>query len=309
MQAMYQSLLVPIDGSAYSARALPVAAALARRTGATLELVIVHDPSAYIPFVPGEVAIPVYDQELVDAHRAQDQRHLDEAVAQLAAAGITARGHLLEGTIVEALNEQVATARTDLVVMTTHGRSGFDRLRLGSVAASFLTRATVPVLLVRGALGDASLTESAALPTGRLLVPLDGSPFSESILPHARRFAEATGMTMHLVGVSVPHAMPMAPFGAESLLADDSALQAEEAGRLTYLERIRASAPSGTTDEAITDMSVARALLDVAEREEIGAIAMATHGRGGFKRLVLGSVADEVIRHAHRPLLVYRPTT
>lgn len=306
---MYQSLLVPIDGSAHSARALPVAAALARRTGATLDVVIVHDPSAYIPFVPGEVAIPVYDQELVDAHKAQDQRTLDEVVQQLTNVGIAARGRVLEGTIVEALEEHVSTTAVDLVVMTTHGRSGFDRLRLGSVAASFLTRATVPVLLVRGALGDAPVTDAAALPTGKLLVPLDGSPFSEAILPHAQRFAAVAGMSLHLVAVSVPHAMPMAPFGAETLLADDSALQAEEAGRLTYLERIRAALPPGTTDESVTDMSVSRALLDVAERTEVGAVAMATHGRGGFKRLMLGSVADEVIRHAHCPLLVFRPTS
>lgn len=305
---MYRSLLVPIDGSTHSARALPVAAALARKTGATLELVLVHDPSAYIPFVPGEVAIPVYDQAIVDQHKAQDQHLLDRSVHELTEAGIPARGRLLEGTIVEALEEHVVSAGIDLVVMTTHGRRGFDRLRLGSIASSFLTRATVPVLLVRGALGEAVVGAAAALPTGRLLVALDGSPFSEAILPHAHTFAEATGMSLHLVGVSVPHAMPMAPFGAEALLADDSALQAEEAGRLSYLERIRAASPHGTTDEAVTDMSVSRALLDVATRPEIGAIAMATHGRGGFKRLVLGSVADEVIRHADRPLLVYRPT-
>ena len=55
-------------------------------------------------------------------------------------------------------------------------------------------------------------------------------------------------------------------------------------------------------------MSVSRAIVDEATRVSAGALAMATHGRGGLKRMVLGSVADEVIRHSHTPVLVYRPS-
>jgi nucleotide-binding universal stress UspA family protein len=304
---MYTSIFVPFDGSALSARALPVAAALAARTGASVQLAIVHDPSAYIPFVPGEVAIPVYDQELVQAHRSHDERAVEAAVAQLTAQGVTATGVVLNGTIVEALEEHLLTSHADLVVLTTHGRSGFDRLRLGSVASAFLTRATIPVLLVRGA-GSETSDDEPALPSGALLCALDGSPFAEAVLPHARTFAEVTGMQMHLVAVTVPHAISMAPFGTEALLADDSALVVEEHVREEYLQRIAASCPVGTTVHAITDMSVARGLLDAADEKPCTAIAMATHGRGGFKRFMLGSVADEVIRQAHIPLLVYRPS-
>lgn len=304
---MYTSILVPYDGSVQSARALPVAAALAARTGASVQLAIVHDPSAYIPFVPGEVAIPVYDQELVQAHRTRDQQVLETAVAHLRQQGVNASGVLLEGTIVEALEEHLVANHADLVVMTTHGRSGFERLRLGSVASAFLTRATAPVLLVRGA-GSEHPENAPPLPTGSLLCTLDGSTFAEAVLPHARTFAEVTGMSLHLVAVTVPHAISMAPFGTEALLADDSALSAEEHVREEYLQRIAATCTANTTLRAITDMSVARGILDAADQDACGAIAMATHGRGGFKRFVLGSVADEVIRHAHQPILVYRPT-
>jgi nucleotide-binding universal stress UspA family protein len=305
---MYTSILVPYDGSVHSARALPVAAALAARSGASVQLAIVHDPSAYIPFVPGEVAIPVYDQELVQAHRDRDQQVLEAAVAHLQQQGISASGALLDGTIVEALGEHLQASGADLVVMTTHGRSGFERLRLGSVATAFLTRTTVPVLLVRGA-GSEPPEHQAPLPTGALLCTLDGSQFAEEVLPHARTFAEATGMSMHLVAVTVPHSISMAPFGTEALLADDSALAAEEHVREEYLQRIAATCPAGTTVRAITDMSVSRGILDAANDGPCGAIAIATHGRGGFKRMVLGSVADEVIRQAEQPILVYRPSS
>ena len=92
---MYQTLLGPIDGSADSARALPVAADLARRTGAQLHLALVHDPSAFIPFVPGEVSVPVYDAEVEREFRQRDDRLLQEAVSQLAGTGVQAVGTLL----------------------------------------------------------------------------------------------------------------------------------------------------------------------------------------------------------------------
>lgn len=301
---MYKTILVPFDGSTLSARALPIAVALARRTGASLQLALVHDPSAYIPFVPGEVAIPVYDAELVSEHRQHDQAALDAAVAELKAQGLAATGVLLEGTIIEALVEHAQSAAVDLTVMTSHGRSGFERLRLGSVATAYLTRATAPVYLVRGSGSEAP----PELPVGTLLCTLDGSPFAEAILPHAKTFAEAAGLTLALLSVAVPHAMPMAPFGAEALLVDDSAIALEEAGRREYLTRIASDCPLGTVVHAVTDMSVSRAIIDEATRTSAGALAMATHGRGGLKRMMLGSVADEVIRHTHTPVLVYRPS-
>lgn len=304
-QGMYRTILVPYDGSAPSARALPLAAAIARHTGASVRVAIVHDPSAYIPFVPGEVSIPVYDQELVSTHRQHDQKVLDGAVEQLRSAGVNASGALLEGTIVEALEEHAQQASVDLTVMGTHGRSGFERLRLGSVATAFLTRATMPVLLVPGT-GEQDQSTGEALAGDVLICPLDGSPFSESMLPHARTFAAALELRMHLIGVAVPHAIPMAPFGAEALLADSEALEAETSGREDYLSRVAADCPAGTTWSAVHDMSVARAVEDAARDQRAGAIAMATHGRGGFKRLVLGSVTDEVLRATTIPTLVYR---
>jgi nucleotide-binding universal stress UspA family protein len=246
----------------------------------------------------------------VQSQRERDQEVLNATVAHLRAQGLTADGEVLEGTVVEALAEFSQRHAVDLTVMTTSGRSGFERLRVGSVAAAFLTRATAPVYLVRGSGESTPSTpdDTAPLPTAPLLCGLDGSPFAEAMLPHAQAFAAAVGVPLLLAGVTVPHAIPMAPFGAEALLADDSALRAEEAGRNEYLARIAATLPAGTEHVCVTDMSVARALVELAETRQVGAIALATHGRGGFKRFMLGSVTDEVIRHATTPVLVYRPT-
>lgn len=300
---MYSLILVPYDGSAPSARSLPVAAGVARRTGAAVRVVVVHDPSAYIPFAPGEVAIPIYDERLAEIHRKADQQILDKAVTQLAASGVEASGVLLEGTVIEALLEYTASQKADLVVMGSHGRGGFERLRLGSVTTSYLTRSSVPTLLVPGS--DSS--SNADLSSGVLLCPLDGSPFAEQALTHAQTLAQAMGMRMHLIAVAVPRAVAMAPFGAEALLADSTAMQAEHETRETYLSEVAARCPEGTTWSAVSDMSVAQGLLAAARSMGASGMAVATHGRGGFKRLVLGSVTDELLRNSEMPVLVYRP--
>lgn len=304
---MYQTILVPIDGSDFSARALPVAVELARRTGAMIHLALAHDPSSYIPFVPGEVAVPVYDAARVREHREADRALLDHEVAALAAAGVRVTGALLEGTVIESLVEYGQQVASELTIMSTHGRGGFARLRLGSVTTTYLTRATTPVLLVHGAGKEEGSQSASTFPTGVLLCPLDGSPFAERILPHASGFADTCGMTLALFSVTTPHAVGMAPFATEALLSDPSVLEQEERDRLGYLSRLAATTAPGTTSSGVIDMSIGRAILDEAARCGAGAIAMATHGRGGIARLVLGSVADEVIRHSTLPMLIYRP--
>lgn len=303
---MYETLLVPLDGSAFAAHAIPVAADIARRTNATVHLALVHDASAYIPFVPGEVVVPVYDATLVRERREADQSALDHAVQTLSAQGVRVVGALLEGTVIESLAEYGQQVATSLTVMTTHGRGGFERLRLGSVSTAYLMRATAPVLLVRAPV-QARDAQSSHAPHGALLCPLDGSAFAECMLPHAATFAEACDMTLALFSVTTPHAIALAPFASEALLADPAMLEAEVDQRTDYLQRIATTCPSDCTVRNVSDMSVARAILDEAIRSGAGAIAIATHARSGLMRLMLGSVADEVIRQADVPVLVYRP--
>ena len=137
--------------SALSARALPVAAAIARRTGARIQLALVHDPIAYIPFVPGEVAIPVFDQDLVQSQRERDAEVLAATVTHLREQGLAADGEVLEGTVVEALEEFSQRHAVDLTIMTTHGRSGPERDVFGSVTESVLHGTRLPVLVVHPA--------------------------------------------------------------------------------------------------------------------------------------------------------------
>lgn len=299
---MYRTILVPFDGSALSAQAIPLAGELARRTGASLHLAIVHDPSAYIPFVAGEVAVPTYDAAMEQEQRAEARARLDEQVALLQQHGCTAKGMVLEGLVVDALATHAHDINADLVVLTTHGRGGFTRVRLGSVTTALLPKLVAPTLVVR-------VDDDAPQPvlgTGPVLCALDATHFAEGALPHAQTFASVLGSALHLVGVTVPHTVALAPFGTESMLADETALSTEAAARSDYLTRQQRVMPAGTTIASLTDMSVSKALIDELERIDGAAIALATHGRSGFARFMLGSTTDEVIRNAPRPVLVVR---
>lgn len=286
---MYQSILVPLDGSAFSAAALPVAAAFARRTGAELHIVTVFDPSAFLNFRAAGSTLPAFTPSIADEQRRAMLASVQERAASIANTGVRASGTLLEGTIVEALAEHAETTNADLVIMTTHGRSGLDRLRLGSVATSFLSRSPVPVFLVRPTGADAP-QPGHELPTGALLVPLDGSAFAESILHHAAQFANAVGLSLELVAASAP---------------------ADAQSNRNYLERvantIKVPVPPKVT--VLSESSAAQALIDYAAQTHPGALAMATHGRSGIVRLVLGSVTEKVLTGVHQPLLVYRPVS
>ncbi len=302
---MYRTLLVPLDGSPFSAKALPVAAAIAKRTGAAVHVVTVLDPSAYVPFVPGEVLVPVMDTDALATRREADTAAIRVVAEQLADDGVSVTGQLLEGTVVEALSEHAVSIGADLIIMTTHGRSGLERLWLGSVATSFLQRAPAPVFLLRPTSDSA---EAPSMPSGKVLVPLDGSAFGDTIIPYAKRFAEATGASLELFSVAIPHAIPMAPFGTDSLLADEGNLTRQEHEAKQRLRELADTMPEGTSVEVSTDMTAASAIIERAERIGAGAIAMATHGRTGLARLVLGSCADAVLRGAPQAMLLYRPT-
>jgi nucleotide-binding universal stress UspA family protein len=309
---MIRSLLVALDGSPFAEAVLPLAVAVARGSGAPITVALVHDATAYLHVGASEITVPPHDPALLETVAHDQQRYLDTVVARLLAAGVAATAVRREGTVVEALSDLAVELSASLLLLTTHGRGGLARLWIGSVATSLLQRSTVPLLLVRPT--DAAATPSQRLesPAGwgaPILVPLDGSPTAESILPLAQSVASALGNSLTLFRAVEPQGLRMAPFGAEALLADDLALGLDTQEATEYLERTvrRFTLPDDTPRVVSSDMSAARAIIDEVARSQPSIVALATHGRTGVSRLMLGSVADKLVRSLDRPLLVWRP--
>jgi nucleotide-binding universal stress UspA family protein len=140
---MYKRILVPLDGSKASAMALKEALALAKEQGARVCLTHVYERIKHV------VTEGVID--LTPALRVQGEQLLAEAASRARKAGVKAATALVEAgsrRVPAAIVEQAVAEGADLIVMGTHGRKGFERLMLGSVAEGVARRATVPVLLL-----------------------------------------------------------------------------------------------------------------------------------------------------------------
>ncbi len=302
---MQHSILVPLDGSAFSEHALPVARTIARASGATLHLAQVHVPTVR-QLTASE---PNIDANLEAEHRQREQTYLDAVPTRLgAAAELKLAPVLLDGPITDALAAYVSTNDIDLVVMTTHGRGGVTRLWLGSIAYALAHQITVPLLLIRPAETPPELT---ALRTfHRFLVPLDGSAVAEQILEPTLELARLMQAECTLFHVVEPLILPgYSPVGYVANLD----IQANEALRRdaeqylgTIAQRVQAAGVPVQTN-VVLDTQAAAGILRATGEAGIDLIAMATHGRSGLARVLMGSVADKVVRASEVPILVYRP--
>ncbi|BCX05700.1 MAG: universal stress protein [Candidatus Roseilinea sp.] len=248
-------------------------------------------------------------------------RFLDAIAAELAQSCIVVRTRVVIAEPDEAILDIAAEEGADLIAMATHGRGGISRFLLGSVADRVVRHATAPVLLVR----PAGLRESSSeeLPTyRRILVPLDGSELANTVLPYVHSLATCTGAEVLLLQV-VPEPAPevivtRAQFGWERVMSGSIASGSADLARwiehATAAARDRLDAVATVLAESgirvETTVSVGRpaeAILDMAEHQGADLIAMATHGYGGIRRFLMGSVADRVVRHASAPVLLVRP--
>ena len=301
---MYTHILVPIDGSPFSERALPLAAALARVSDARVELVHVHEPRTYASGVPQP------DRRLDSEIEAQVCRTMDALNQRFAAhSDLETRLTCLEGPVAPTLERHASRSGADLVVMATHGEGGLSRAWLGSVADHMVRHSAVPILLVRpGAIGRAGLGEPLFR---RIVVPLDGSSLAETALDHAVMFATPGATEFVLVQVIVPERVPTHPYPMVTPPIDQDDVEERSVSARAYLAKLQSEIERAgfvTTATVIVQPRVARAILDFSEKQDADLIALSTHGRGAVARLFLGSVADKILRAAKRPLLLYRPS-
>jgi nucleotide-binding universal stress UspA family protein len=311
---MYRTILVPLDGSPFGEQALALALALARRAGAELRVAQVNVPLApmYAETRPG------LENTVDPALKRRSHAYLGGVVRRLqplAGERTPVTWALLEGGITDALHGHALAVHADLVVMTTHGRGPLARAWLGSVADTLVRQLRIPVLLVRPREGAPEPDHQPA--PQHVLIPLDGSPLAEQVLGPAMALGQLTNARYTLLRVipplilgSVAATYPPAG-GYEELLQELEAVHQQDClDAQTYLGQVakdlRALGLEVDTRVAVHEQP-AVAILEEAKAHPDGVVALATHGRSGLPRLVLGSVADKVVRGATSPILVYRP--
>lgn len=322
-----RSILVPLDGSPFGEYALPHALGLARRANAKFELAHAREPVSLWD-VPAFRTPEEEDRRVTEAalaYLADVARRVKAACPSVAVTTTLLHGEiadalhkypdvarpgnvfltttLLHGSVADALCEYTAEARPDLVVLTTHGRGPLSRFWLGSVATDLVQRAPAPVLLVRPQETPPDLAADFA--PRRVLIPLDGSPFGEQIIPQAVAVGGLAEAEYRLLRV-VPPVISSSGSGLGGRTVADQ-LRAEASGYLAGLTHGVPGLRTAATHVAV-DWPPAVAILADAEANDIDLIALETRGRSGLAKLLLGSVADKVVRGAAVPVLLRRPT-
>jgi nucleotide-binding universal stress UspA family protein len=304
-KSMYR-ILVPLDGSRAAEQALPAACALARCANAELKLLHVVDLVHEVP------SLDTTDEQWLHATARSDaERYLEQCGTQVTkSAAAPPDTVVIEGSPLEKIKEAATSWNADLIVMATHGRGAFDRAWLGSVADALARDSTTPVMLIRVQDQDRLVAPEAFR---HVLIPLDGSRLAEHALEPAVRFTRCNNARITLLRVVRPFTFVSEPL-ASSLHAPPlpqltlGALQREAR---EYLARtahsLGAKVDHVASDVVVAESSDATEILAYARTHDVDLIALATHGRSGLKRLVLGSVADKLIRASPVPVLVVRP--
>ena len=310
---MYRSILVPLDGSAAAEHALPMALSLARRFEAALKIVHVHAP-VWGAYGEGGLYDAIVDREL----REEMQAYLDGVIQRLSeVTKVSLSSALLDGLVAGRDQPSCDGIGCRLGSYDHAGpRPG------GSILVGKRGRSSGPSIdypdVVCAAPGGQKPTLTQEPKFGRMLIPLDGSQLAEQILEPAAALAAATNAEVTLLRV-VQQLTP------DSYAPDSGRVSGLRPGLLTQLqevdrqerkraedyldqlaERLRTRSLTVQT-RVVSHVRPATAILDDASTHGVDLIALATHGRGGLKRLLVGSVADKVLRGATTPVLVYRP--
>jgi len=307
---MIRHILVPLDGSHLAATAAPYATTLARAADARVTLLAVVEP------FPEHAGMPRA------AAREGDERHVTESVAYLESVAVAMRADGLAVTTVvrhgNPAGEILAASEDEecsLIVMGTHGRTGRERLRMGSVAQHVLRHAIAPTLVVRP--GDDAPTEGEAA-IAAITVALDGSPLAEAALPMAMEIATALSVPLTLLRV-IPSLLSLASNGwdagysayypvTEEMERDEE--HAVEEYLQTVATRLRAPGLEVRSRWERSVTSRPAEMIAAALAKQPGGIGiMASHGRGGVLRWALGSTAEEALDQSPCPILIVRAGT
>jgi nucleotide-binding universal stress UspA family protein len=244
------------------------------------------------------------DEDLRD----EDRRYLARIANLIALSPFNPVTALLNGSVVGALQKYMRSSRIDLVVMSTHGRGGLSRAWYGSVADELIRTSNVPVILLRPE-GRQGIHGTPTEGIHNVLLPVDGSEFSETLIQTAVAIGGRENTRYTLLQVIVP-TPPLAFADGIGVITNPEMSAEVQANAAAHLGEIAAGLRAlgyQVALEVVVHPDVSSAIRSYATEHAVDLIAMVTHGRGGWKRLALGSVSDSIMRGTSVPILMLHP--
>jgi len=286
---MFNKILVPLDGSELAERSLVLADGLVRDKDA--EIILLR-----VPVLPGYQAMAEGQPPGEDYREAE--AYLKQIQMRTVHPKLTVKTRVIHGDEASVIVDTAVSEKVDLLVMSTHGRSGFGRWMLGSVAERVLRSAPCCMLVAR-----------SAQPIRKMLITLDGSPLSEQVLAPGLEVARRWGTAVTLLRVRVG---PARRDSQKARLKQTGRLNPDLDSRLSmdareYLDRlVAARGLAGQVETVVLQGPVAPTIIEYAESENFDLIGMATHGFSAQTRWPYGQITEKVMRGVDASLLIVR---
>lgn len=301
--SMLNHLLLTTDFSPEADAAIPLALDLAARYDAPLDVMHVMENTG-VDFGPSFGNAPMPWTEWNEAARQSSQAMLAKAVEIIRGAcktpvrSVWREGHAAQHVIDYALAEKI-----DCIVMATHGRSGFSHLVFGSVAERVVRHSHCAVLTVRPA-----SSQSYKIPIRKIVMPTDFSVNADAARPYAIDLARRYSAEIHVVHV-FDHSIFYAR-GSDALSQNlDSVIGLEENRRREALQKYALDLDAQTAGilQLLKPGKPAESILNYAASIDADLIVLSTHGRTGLSHMLIGSVAERLIRTSPCPVLSVKP--
>jgi nucleotide-binding universal stress UspA family protein len=294
---MLDHLLLPLDGSQLAECVLPHALALIRAFGSRVTLLQVLERAP--------VAARTRSIDPMNWHigKAEAQVYLEGIARRFAAAGVLTQIVLLEGPSAERIIEYAHEHAVDLILLSSHGRSGLSDWSISSVVQKIVLRIYLPVMVVRAY--QVGLADLDGLSYRRIMVPLDGTQRAECVLPWASKLAVTHEARLLLVQVVRQPDMPRhVPLTADEQDLLDRVVDCNRTEGVKYLDQLTARLPGAVETRLLISPRVATALHEVAEQEQIDLILMSAHCYSADTRWPYGSEIVSFLAYGNSPLLI-----
>jgi nucleotide-binding universal stress UspA family protein len=306
---MYKRILVPLDGSELAELALPYAEELAEKLDSEVILLNVRSSGED----PDNPELRTYLSKTVAIVEQNMKKSGDAAPGQklkVTSAIIGPSGFLTHAA--EDITDYAEKEKISLIIMATHGRTGIKRWALGSTADKVVRAAKCPILLAR-----THIKVPRKIKLDKLLVTLDGSRLSETVLPHIESLAAKLKSQVILLHVVVPpyHIYPVAEtagyYSGSAIIRvpySDKELKPLKEGAREYLRTIsdKLTQMGISTSYKMRVGAAAEEIIELADELGVSLVAMSTCGESGFTRWEHGSVATKVLHAGNKPLLLIR---
>lgn len=296
---MYEKILLPLDGSDLAQQAIPYAEKLAGRLGSQVRLVYVrglHEDKYSNMHM-------LYLQKITEDIKSGAEQYADKSRRRN---NVNVESAILAGDPAQEIVDYANREDIDLVVMSTHGRTGITRWALGSVADRVLRATTKPLALIRAR--NIPPNELPKDVINKILLTLDGSAQSEVVIPYVEELASRIKAEVVLLHVLEPNYYVYTVGGFSWDVYSEKQRKSMKAFYTDYLKNIaeRFQKKEIPAKCQVIFGIVAEVIIDFPDKIHADFVAMSTHGRSGIGRWVLGSVAERVLRAGNTSLFLVR---